>query len=43
MWNIFSILYVLDLFFVKSILEYLVDDLDSKVDNLNSTDDGEPS
>ena len=43
MWNIFSNLYVLYLFFVKSILEYLEDDLDSKVDNLNSTDDGEPS
>ena len=45
MWNIFSILYlyVLVLFFVKSKLKYLEDDLDSEVDNFNSTDDGESS
>ena len=28
---------------INLILEYLKDDLDSKIDNLHSTDDGEPS
>ena len=34
---------LLHLLFVKSIFEYFEDDLDCKIDNLNSTDDGEPS
>ena len=29
--------------FIKSILEYFEDDLDSKIDNLHPTDDGKPS
>ena len=29
--------------FAKSIFEDFEDDLDSKIDHLNSTDDGEPS
>ena len=31
------------LFFVKSVPQYVKDDLDSKIDNLHSTDDGEAS
>ena len=40
---LFLLSHVLCLFLLKSILEYFEDDLDSKIDNLHSTDDGEPS